>query len=306
MDTATANLEDVFRNWAKPPSDTEQEKATNAVNAIRGAISNNDKLSSLSIDVFPQGSYRANTNVRNDSDVDICVCLRSTFYYDLPTKPPNRPEDYGITPGSGMDFSDFKNLVETALVSRFGRSSVKRGNKAFDIHESTYRLDADVLASFEYRRYTGIDVYGNQNYHGGIKFIGDDRNPIINWPEQNYSNGVTKNSNTSYRYKAMIRILKRLRNDMQEKNITEARNIASSLIESLVWNVPNEGFGHDEYSADVRYVLEHIFNETRDDARCNEWGEVNELKYLFRATQPWTRVQANSFLHAAWNHLGFE
>jgi len=70
--------------------------------------------------------------------------------------------------------------------------------------------------------------------------------------------------------------------------------------------VPNEGFGHDNYVADIRYALAHIFNETRAIEPCQEWGEVNELKYLFRGCQPWTREQAHQFADAAWNHLGFQ
>ena len=34
--------------------------------------------------MFPQGSYRHKTNVRADSDVDICVRLNTTFFPDYP------------------------------------------------------------------------------------------------------------------------------------------------------------------------------------------------------------------------------
>jgi len=40
--------------------------------------------------------------------------------------------------------------------------------------------------------------------------------------------------------------------------------------------------------------------------KCSEWGEINELKYLFRTGQPWTLLQAHSFASAAWDFLGFE
>ena len=36
----------------------------------------------------------------------------------------------------------------------------------------------------------------------------------------------------------------------------------SFLIDSLVWNVPDEGFGHVAYKDDVRWVLAHLFNNT--------------------------------------------
>jgi hypothetical protein len=39
------------------------------------------------------------------------------------------------------------------LTDFFDRGAVQRGNKAFDVHANTYRVDADVVAAFEYRWY---------------------------------------------------------------------------------------------------------------------------------------------------------
>lgn len=298
--------EDKFRSWSQPPSQAEQEKCENAERAIRRAIDDDKTLSTKDIEVKAQGSYKANTNIRLDSDVDIRVCLKNTFYYSLPQNSSQRPEDYGIVPVT-TSYADFKQQVENALVNEFGRRSVTRGNKAFDIHENTYRIDADVVAVYEYRWYTGrYNPDGSHHYHEGVKFYSDSGDLILNWPEQSYTNGVTKNNATGRRYKANVRILKRLRNEMQEAGIADADEIASFLIESLVWNAPDEAFGHDKLKDDVRYVLAHCFNHTLDDQKCKEWGEVNELKYLFRSAQPWTRQQAHKFLSAAWDYIGFE
>jgi hypothetical protein len=106
-------------------------------------------------------------------------------------------------------------------------------------------------------------------------------------------------------YKRAIRIVKRLRNQMQDENITAAKDIGSFLIESLVWNVPDNGFAHDDYSGVVRHVLAHAFNGTIDDAGCNDWREVNDRKYIFKAS-PGVRDKAHKFLSAAWDYLGFE
>ena len=92
---------------------------------------------------------------------------------------------------------------------------------------------------------------------------------------------------------------------MQEDKIPQANNIASFLIESLVWNVPNEGFGHAHLSDNVQFVLAYCFDHTRDSVKCSAWHEVNELKALFKRSQLWTRTQANSFLLAAWKYIGF-
>jgi hypothetical protein len=294
--------EDTFTSWAKGPGTTEQTKCENAESAIKKAIAADKKLSVMDITVFPQGSYRNRTNVKQDSDVDICVRLNSTFFDDYPTG--TTREHFGNISGT-ITFSEFKNLVGAALVSYFGESAVTRGNKAFDVHANSYRIDADVVATFEHRRYQ-LKQDGTHYYLSGIGFDTDAGARVTNWPDQNYTNGLSKHENTSRRYRKMVRILKRLRNLMQEEKVAAADNIASCLIEALVWNVPQEGFGHDTYVDDVRYVLAHTCNNTRKDEDCKEWGEVNELKYLFRPSQPWTRLQANSFLNAAWKRVGFE
>ena len=55
----------------------------------------------------------------------------------------------------GYSYADFKNDVEAALKSYFGAGSVTRGNKAFDVHANTYRVDADVVPCLEHRRLMG-------------------------------------------------------------------------------------------------------------------------------------------------------
>lgn len=204
---------------------------------------------------------------------------------------------------SSYHYSTFKNEVEEALVNYFGRPAVKRGNKAFDIKENAYHVEADTAAFFEHRRY-----YKNGTYDSGVKLLTDNGTPlqVINWPEQHYNNGVSKNDNTGRRYKFVVRILKLLCNEMVDQNISQAKNIMGFLIECLVWNVPNDTFGHSTLTSDVRESLVYLFNNTIRDEDCSEWGEVSELKYLFRSTQKWTRQQAHNFIDAAWDYIGFE
>jgi hypothetical protein len=294
--------EEKFGIWAKGPAATEQTKCENAEAAVRKALNAHEKLAEMDISIFAQGSYRNRTNVRQDSDVDICVRLNSTFFPQYP--PGKTQEDFGNIRGD-ITFSNYKSLIQSALERYFEVGSVTRGDKAFKVHANTYRIDADVVATFEHRRY-----YMNSNgtyYHlSGIGFDTDKGVRILNWPNQHYENGVKKHEDTGRRFKKIVRILKRLRNEMQEQKVAAADNVASCLIEALVWNVPSEGFGHDTLSADLRYVLVHLYNKTKDDEKCREWGEVSELKYLFRPSQPWSREGAHNFILAAWNYIGFQ
>jgi hypothetical protein len=139
-----------------------------------------------------------------------------------------------------------------------------------------------------------------------MAFIPDQGNLVINWPQQTYDNGVKKNNDANRRYKRVIRILKRLRNQMQEDKIPEASNIPSFLIECLAWSAPITAFQHDTYSQDLRQVIIDVWNPTQKDETCAKWVEINGLKWLFRPMQPWSRSQANEFLRAAWNYIGFK
>lgn len=299
MATTTATKwEQQFSTWATPPGKTEQTRCENAVGAVKRAIQSSSALNHRNIRVFTQGSYRNRVNVRKDSDVDLAVLCLDVFFSKLPEG--TARADFGIVDAS-YTYVQFKNEVEAALVDYFGRSSVKRGNKSFTVRENSYHVDADVAPFFEHRRYES-----SGRYLSGVEMRPDRGGRVINWPEQHYENGVAKNSRTGRRYKAMVRILKSLRNRMNDEGHAVTEPIPGFLTECLTWNVPDTAFGHNSYTADVRASLAHLFNNTMSDEQCSEWGEVSELKYLFRSSQKWTRRQAHDFLDAAWDYLELE
>ncbi|MEJ0090710.1 MAG: nucleotidyltransferase [Limisphaerales bacterium] len=296
--------EDTFTFWSQGPGKTEADKCENAENAVRKAILANEELSKLDVSIFATGSYRARTNVRQDSDVDISVRYNTAFFPDYPEGKSGKDFGHG---DSKLTYADFKNKVERALKSYFGDSSITRGQKAFDVHANTYRIDADVVPVFPHRRYTGNkNPDGTEHFYEGVAFVPDGGSIIKNWPQQTYDNGVSRNDATGRHYKRLIRIFKRLRNKMQDDKIAEASNIASFLIECLMWNVPPNAFKHETYTEDVRQVIIDVWNATKKDETCDKWVEVSGLKWLFRPSQPWTREQANKFLHTAWNYIGFK
>ncbi|MBT9241273.1 nucleotidyltransferase [Vibrio splendidus] len=294
--------ESVFSTWAKGPSQTEQTRAENAERQIRKAIQASEKLKNRNIKVFTQGSYRNRVNVKQDSDVDVGVVCYDSYF-------PNYTDDNvkvelakSFVPAS-YEYSSFKNELEEALIAHFGRTSVSRGSKSFDIKENSYRVESDVAAFFEHRRYTAVN-----RHLSGVEMIPDDLSPpsVINWPEQHYDNGVQKNTVTNRRYKRIVRVLKTLSNEMSKNGIKSAKEAPSFLIECLVFNAPNSAFEHSQYKPMVRAVLANLFNDTRSDDKCSEWGEVSELKYLFRGPQQWTRSSAHQFLSDAWDYIGYE
>ncbi len=302
--TNNRDWETIFRSWIKPSSDSEQTKYENAEGMIREAISKSEKLKSRTIKVFAQGSYRNNTNVRLESDVDICVLCSDTAFCDYTFAQEFTKQDVNLGPAEYL-YNYFRNDVHAALVAYFGSAGISRGSKAFDVHETSRHVDADVVACFEHRRYTTRNWSDGFNYETGTEFIADDGKMVINWPEQHYANGVAKNTATGSRFKYLVRILKRLRNEMADNKIKAAEQIPSFLIECLMWNVPNPNISGQDYKADMRSALAFLFNNTLSVEKCIDWGEISERKYLFRGSN-WTWGQGHNFISAAWDYIGFE
>jgi hypothetical protein len=267
---------------------------------VRRAIAASPKLKNRDIKVFAQGSYRNRTNVRRDSDVDVGVVCYDSFFENYPQG--TTRDTFGISPASYF-YPQFKNEVGEALANYFGASAVTRGNKAFDIKETRNHVEADVAPFFEHRRYSR-----DGTYLSGVELRPDSGVPfqVINWPEQHYENGNAKNDRTRRSYRALVRIVKDLRNAMDDAHVAAGAPIIGFLSECLIWNVPDEHFTHSTYSGDLRAVLTYLYNHTKDDATCAEWGEVSELKFLFRGSQKWTRQQAHAFILGAWRHVGFQ
>ncbi len=200
--------------------------------------------------------------------------------------------------------ADLKDAVERALVSAFGRSAVTRGNMSITVRQQSNRLAADVFPCFTYRRYHSRSTTGGLLSCKGTKLFPDKGSSIENWPKQHYDNGVIKNTATGRRYRRMVRALKNLENEMCGRGVIRAA--PSYFAECLVYNVPDAAFGYATHLEDMQSVLAYVWTNTRSDAECSEFAEVNELKWLFRASNKWTREDAHRLVDAGWNYMGFE
>lgn len=304
---------ELFKSWAKPPSETEEKKGANAARMINDALRGDEALRVRSFDVYATGSYRNNTNVRLGSDIDIAIVLTDAVFSEYPVSGPPTRELLGFTPAK-YGLAEFREDVGRSLKAKFGEHGVTPTDKTFNIHENTYRLDADATVFCEHRRYTGrTNDDKSWHYYKGVETRprDDSSKRIINWHQQHYDQGVARNAATRRRFKRITRILKRLRDDMSSSKVqavaAAANPMASFLIECLVFNAPDACFNREEgsYYEDTKSVIQNLYAATDNDKSCAELVEVSHLKYLFRSTQPWTRASAHEFLLRAWQHVDF-
>lgn len=284
-----------------PASPTEEQERDRTEARIRDAIRGSDDLPE-SVRSYAKGSYANGTNVRRDADVDVAVEWNNSARVHTWGKTSNMtPAELGYTPVEDpMTKQDFRSLVEKALIAAFGAGPVDTTpDKCIGVAAGNSTLDADVVPCFALRRYDAPGVY-----HAGHRIFPKSGSHVDNFPQQNYDNGVTKNDQTSKRYKQIVRCVKRVEGELFDEGAIP-RDYPGYLIECLVYNVPNDHFGHTKRYDDMRAVLAWLWNNLRDENVYNEWTEPSDLKWLFK-NRP-DRIPKNAFnlVDKAWDKMEF-
>jgi len=260
--------------FTKPLSETEDQKAQRSINLVTDAVNEYDweshRIGKPSIHL--KGSYKNDTNVREDSDVDIYVLFDSASFLvnkDLQTTSPFHKG------GSGIPAKFYKDCLENALKQKIGANNIIRGNKSIKIKETAYKHQTDVVCAFVANDESNISDYK------GICLMPDKDNDgvIINYPEQDTEEGKQLNGATDNYYKKIVRILKGIRNE-------NGWTTPSFLIECLVSNVdPNILCDSTkDYKGKLIGVIDFLLWHLRLPF---QFKEVNGIKALFHERQKW-------------------
>jgi hypothetical protein len=283
----------LLSTWIKPSSATEQDQQDRAERMVKAAIAASAELKGVSLATYTKGSYPNNTNVRQDSDVDVVVELQACSYYD------------GTHPGAPSRYKGpwtpqvWREAVVRSLVEHFGASEVdSTGRIAINVRaKSGSRPSADVVPSFNYNRYDSAATHS-----GSCVFPRDGSAKVVNWPDQQLANGKTKNAACGQRYKAYVRALKN-----SENHLSGAGTIAdlpSYFMECLVYNVPNQILQTGDLDAGWRATLAALWGQL-DGSGFDTMVEPNELKWLFKGTQKWSVADGKSLVLATWKLFGY-
>jgi hypothetical protein len=244
--------------------------------------------------VFLQGSYKNDTNVYGDSDVDVVIRLDEIFYADLYflSDEEKKRHEAQRTPG-GYTLSEFKTAVVSWLTKKYG-NDMQLGSKAVFIKGSGARRNADVLICAKLRRYYSFPQYGEPTCVDGVCFWPSNAsNRIENFPERHSDNCTSKHQDTKQWFKHTARIFKNLRNTMIEKNIIGDGLAPSYFIEGMLYNVPTNRFGGTE-QVNFRDVLDWLLAAKREDFVCAN----GQFKLLGQGNVTWPPENCTAFLNA--------
>ena len=296
----------VLVQWIKPSSDNEKVQQERAIHMVTEAINSRDAFEDSDIEIYAKGSYRNRTNVRLDSDVDISVELKDCMYYeyfrdvDTSQAPTATPYSGGWTPDK------WRAEVIAALEEYFGSSSVDTTGKiAINIPAvAGSRPSIDIVPSFDFTRYDDAAQTPSRASNGSCVFPKGSYTKTVNWPQQQYDNGVLKNDNTGRRYKRFVRALKNSENVLVKAGLIEP--LASYLMECLIYNVDNYYF--NVTTDDLEQSFGRVLLALRERLKLDETEpmvEPNELKYLFRGDKKWTIKDAIGLVDNTLSFMGY-
>ncbi len=230
--------ENHLKIWAQPGT---VQGAKNTHTAIRNALAGHQWPDDVRYRTYLQGSYRNNTHLRRQSDVDVVVELTSIPIRDgsclsdaqrrLLQKSFPEPE-YG--------WRRFRRDVHRAITDSFGASRVKEGKKTLKLVMESTNIPVDVVVAIRYLTYT--EYAGQRSYkraEGLGLYLPAEERWIVNYPHLHRRNGVVKEKATNWWFRRTIRMFKNARAQLIRDGRLGPDMARSFHIEFLLFNVPN-------------------------------------------------------------------
>ena len=246
---------------------------------IRQALDAHKGLWQFKYEVFLQGSYKNDTNLGGDSDVDVVVQLSSKLkpaVADLTGERLKEDDSHKFVHGQ---WKSFRDEALKALRTRFGTAATS-GRKTLKVPKGKIPADADLVVTVSHKDGIGF-------------FLSDERRWVVSFPQQHYNRGLRKERAASMRLKRTIRMFKAARKGLVEKGLLKKDDAPSYFIECLLYNVPDSMFKSElapTYSGIVDWLKK---------AQLKEFVCQNGQVPLFgRGREQWTVQKAQGFVKA--------
>ncbi len=231
-------------------------------------------------DIFLQGSYKNDTNLRQDSDVDVVVQLAVELQARVAKVSNARLEQDKHHILACEKWRFFRKQMLEALRATYGTEAVKPGRKSLKLAKGKIPASADLVVTI--RCGNGLAFY-----------LPDEHRWVVSYPQQHYKRGLKKEKSTNNRYKRTIRMFKSARNHLVENDIIKSKTASSYFIECLLYNVPDNLFKGDfrqTYNGIVTYLK---------TANLKQFNSQNGLRQLFGTLKDqWNVSDAQKFVLA--------
>ena len=268
----------ILGTWSHHHSGTASKRAHES---IRNALdSYTGWAKETKYDVFLQGSYKNDTNLRRDSDVDVVVQLTARLRPKvaiLSGKQLEQDQSHKLT---YQRWQSFRDQVLRALRVAYGDKAVTSGRKSLKLAKGEIPASADVVVALHCE--TGITFY-----------LPSEHRWVVSYPQQHYAKGLRKERATEGRYKRTIRMFKAARNYLVKNDAISDGTAPSYFIECLLYNIPN-GLFRPSLSQSYSGIVDYLAATKLQRFKCQ-----NGVRELFgRSGDLWRVDDARKFIQA--------
>ena len=262
--------------WSHPRS---AKASKQAHVSIRQALAAYDWPSEFDYDIFLQGSYKNNTNLSRDSDVDVVVRLAHKLSPSVAALSGGQLQENASHEAAYRHWQSFRRHALRAMRDRYGDAATI-GRKTIKLAKGEIQADADLVITLSYK--DGIGFY-----------LPDERRWVVSYPQQHHQRGLKKEEATSKRFKRTIRMFKAARNRLVNNGALTKDDAPSYFIECLLYNVPNKLFAR-KLAQTSTGILDWLKTARLRDFECQN-GQVT----LFgRQREQWTVAKPRTFVKA--------
>ena len=255
---------------------------------IRNALEAHKGLSQFKYEVFLQGSYKNDTNLGGDSDVDVVVRLSPKLKPSVADLAGERLQEDGSHKFVHGQWKSFRDEALKALRAKFGKAA-KSGRKTLKVPKGQIPADADLVVTVSHRQ--GIGFY-----------LSDERRWVVSFPQQHHDRGLKKERATNMRFKRTIRMFKAARNRLVEKGVFKKEDAPSYFTECLLYNVP-DSFFTGQMATTYTGIIGWLKTAKLKDFKCQN----GQVPLFGRGREQWTQEKARTFvkaLQALWDAGG--
>ena len=231
-------------------------------------------------DIFLQGSYKNDTNLRRDSDVDLVVQLAARVRPRVAALSGSQLEKVSSHKLTYQRWQSFRDQVLKALRATYGTKAVTSGRKSLKVAKGKIPAAVDVVVTLHHEN-------GLAFYHPG------EHRWVVSYPQQHHARGLKKEQATNGRYKRTIRMFKAARNHLVKNDAISDGIAPSYFIECLLYNVPNSLF---KLSLGKSYngIVEYLAATELQRFQCQ-----NGVRELFGPSRDlWSVKKAHKFVRA--------
>ena len=240
--------ENQLKTWAQPGS---VKGAKNTHAAIRNALQRHQWPENVRYRTYLQGSYRNNTHLRRQSDVDVVVELTSLPMRDGSRLPDSQKGFLDRSfPEPEYGWRRFRRDVIRAIADVFGESRVREGRKTLKLEMESPNIPVDVVVAVRYLKYT--EYSGRRSYEhteGMGLYLPTEGRWTVSYPHIHRRNGIEKEKSTNGWFRRTIRMFKNARAQLVEEGRLGPATARSYQIECLLYNVPDRLLGRSYQSA---------------------------------------------------------